>query len=145
MNYKEAKEIYYVFTGKSSEIVRMLAFGDCAIVWLFRKGDILAFKWFWSFLPLCLSLLVDLLQYVYTAWKYSTLISKADEEIRKLKKQAIDNKMVLSQQAIDTYQINIPRNINTLTRFLFYLKILVLFVGYITIMLHFIFSVFIYP
>ncbi len=39
MILKDAREYYYFHTGKVSDIVRQLALGAIAIVWLFRSGE----------------------------------------------------------------------------------------------------------
>ncbi len=38
MNLKEAREFYYFYTGKTSEIVRQLALAGIAVIWLFRQS-----------------------------------------------------------------------------------------------------------
>lgn len=42
MILKDAREHYYFHTGKVSDIVRQLALGAIAIVWLFRTGELSA-------------------------------------------------------------------------------------------------------
>lgn len=39
MILKDAREYYYFHTGKVSDIVRQLALGAIAVVWLFRSGE----------------------------------------------------------------------------------------------------------
>lgn len=71
MKLATAREAYYTFTGKASDLVRQLAFAGIAVVWLYRaaRGDV-------GTIPpnlrapliLCvLALLFDLLQYVSSA------------------------------------------------------------------------------
>jgi hypothetical protein len=71
MILKEAREHYYFHTGKVSDIVRQLALGAIAIVWLFRSGEITSVV-IPSALILPLKLVVaglslDLLQYAFGA------------------------------------------------------------------------------
>lgn len=44
MILKDAREHYYFYTGKVSDIVRQLALGAIAIVWLFRSGEATSFS-----------------------------------------------------------------------------------------------------
>ena len=71
MNLKDAREHYYFHTGKVSDIVRQLALGAIAIVWLFRSGDTAALAIPSELLaPLKLvvaGLALDLLQYAFGA------------------------------------------------------------------------------
>jgi hypothetical protein len=44
MKLKDARELYYFFSGKTSDIVRQLALAGIGIVWLFRIGPVGAEK-----------------------------------------------------------------------------------------------------
>jgi hypothetical protein len=44
MKLKDARDYYYFYSGKTSDIVRQLALGGIGIVWLFRAGAVGAEK-----------------------------------------------------------------------------------------------------
>lgn len=44
MKLKDARELYYFFSGKTSDIVRQLALAGIGMVWLFRVGAVGAEK-----------------------------------------------------------------------------------------------------
>lgn len=91
MILKDAREHYYFYTGKVSDIARQLALGAIAIIWLFRTGDISA-----SVIPRALApplklvvagLALDLLQYSFGAalwglcqWYKETSETPEDEQ-----------------------------------------------------------------
>ena len=74
MKLSDAREFYYVHSGKTSEIVRQLALAGVAVVWLFKYEVIGVPKvpkellWPLSLIVLCLTF--DLLQYTVAtmAW-----------------------------------------------------------------------------
>lgn len=69
MNLREAREHYYFHTGKVSDIVRQLALGGIAVVWLFRSGDgssvVLPVSLLLPLKLIVLGLAFDLLQYAF--------------------------------------------------------------------------------
>lgn len=71
MILEDARDNYYFHTGKVSDIVRQLALGAIAIVWIFRSGEGTTFAVPSSLLfPLKLvitGLALDLLQYAFGA------------------------------------------------------------------------------
>ncbi|MGY1426532.1 hypothetical protein [Lysobacter sp. A289] len=75
MNLKDARDNYYTFSGKASDIIRQLGLGSIAIIWIFRKStpDAIAIP---ASLVLPLKLVVaglafDLLQYAIAAILWS--------------------------------------------------------------------------
>jgi hypothetical protein len=67
MILKDAREHYYFHTGKVSDIVRQLALGAIAVVWLFRSGEAGSFavpaELLLSLKLVVAGLAIDLLQY----------------------------------------------------------------------------------
>ncbi len=68
MNLEKAREFYYFYTGKTSDVARQLSFAAIAIIWLFSKRDgvefYIASDLLLSLKLVVLALVFDLLQYV---------------------------------------------------------------------------------
>ncbi|WLA08668.1 hypothetical protein [Xanthomonas translucens] len=67
MKIKDALENYYVYSGKASDIVRQLALGGIAIIWVFQvaegKSHTLPSELFFPLKLIVAALAADLLQY----------------------------------------------------------------------------------
>jgi len=67
MKLNEFKEDYQWFSGKTSDVVRQLAFAGIAIIWIFKQDGeppIIPRALLWPIILLAFSLAADLLQYV---------------------------------------------------------------------------------
>ncbi len=68
MKLSDARESYYIYSGKTSDIARQLALGGIALVWLFSdtKGEsvMVPRPLLWAGLLIVTALALDLLQYV---------------------------------------------------------------------------------
>ncbi|MFN4329547.1 MAG: hypothetical protein ACK4FF_11795 [Limnobacter sp.] len=68
MNLEKAREFYYFYTGKTSDVARQLSFAAIAIIWLFSKRDgvefYIASDLLLSLKLVVLALVFDLLQYI---------------------------------------------------------------------------------
>jgi hypothetical protein len=67
---KECEEVYYMYSGKASDVARQISFAGIAIVWMFKPGNNLNLVMPHSLLiPLflfSLSLFFDILHYIYS-------------------------------------------------------------------------------
>lgn len=117
MKFQEVREEYYVNTGKTSELIRQLAFAGIGMLWVYflgekpdldRKAYLLI-----PLLTLALTLLFDIMQYLYAsiAWggKYQEGVAK---------------KMKLDQE------MSVKQKINAPTTVFFYLKVGFLILSY---------------
>ena len=77
MDLDELKETFYTFSGKTSDASRQLAFSGIAAIWVFAKIEdskiLISKSLSFSLLFFVTSLLFDLIQYAYAAWKYDKL------------------------------------------------------------------------
>lgn len=81
MKISEARDFYYFYTGKTSEIVRQLALAGIAVVWIFKTGQTQLPSEL--ILPLNLiigTLILDLLQYFVAATIWG-LYSRYQEKV----------------------------------------------------------------
>lgn len=118
MKLSEIRTAYEELSGKLSDINRQLCFAGFAIIWIFNKsiGDFSVPKEL--YLPaffLCLSLSIDLLQYIVSSlsWYFFYLYNR--------KKDRPD----------DDVEINEPEGLNVAPWILFIVKIALLVIGYI--------------
>lgn len=71
ISFKKARDDYYLFSGKVSDICRQLNFAAIAVIWILKSDPDKAGGIAWAdflLLPLCLSvfsLVTDLAQYIY--------------------------------------------------------------------------------
>lgn len=137
MTFKEAKETYYKFTELSSDIIRKLALGGLAIVWLFEHDKHLDPKWKWCLILFALCLTVDLLQYLFVSICYKTELNKTSKEVATLEEQAEKDRKPLSQETIDNHETNPPKFINSISQFAFYTKGVLLLIGYVILIVIF--------
>ncbi len=123
MKFEEIREEYYVNTGKTSELIRQLAFAGIGMVWVYFMGEkpspdtesyLLA-----PLLPLALCLFCDICQYLYAsiAWE-----RKYNEGVKK--KLALDADLSVRKR------INIP------TRLFFYGKVVFLLMAYVMLIVN---------
>lgn len=117
MNLKDARENYYAYSGKTSDIVRQLGLGAIAIIWLFRTGsaESLAIPAA-LFLPLKLvvaGLACDLLQYASGAFLWSNYAWRKERS---------------GVSASDIFKA--PESINWFAILLFYAKVFLVILAY---------------
>jgi hypothetical protein len=117
MNLKDARENYYAYSGKTSDIIRQLGLGGIAIVWLFHTGSANKLSIpLQLFLPLELivaALVCDLLQYATAAFLWSFY------HWRKERSGTLE---------IETFKA--PEQINWPAIFFFYAKVVLIIVAY---------------
>ena len=127
MTLEKAREAYYTYSGKLSEITRQLSLAGIAVVWIFRTGDKPAAGIAWShslLWPLALfvaALIGDMLQYAYASAAWGIFHRFKEEEIHTLPLSA-------EEQANKDFKA--PPWINYATDFLFWAKALAAFIGY---------------
>lgn len=119
MKLEQYKEDYYKFSGKLSDNARKLAFAGIAIVWIFKQEKegtfILPAQLQWAMLMFAGSLFFDLLQYTYQTITWG-IFHRYYEKKAEYKE---DTELTASPYW------NWPSNA------LLWLKILVLFIGYL--------------
>ena len=120
MKLSEIREAYEDLSGKLSDINRQLCFAGFAIIWIFNKsiGDFSVPQDLYlpAFL-LCSALFVDLLQYI---------VSSASWYIYYLRKRN-------SHNGDDSIDVDEPEKLNIIPWLLFFIKIILLVVGYVFI------------
>ena len=120
MKLSEIRTAYEDLSRKLSDINRQLCFAGFAIIWIFNKsmGDFSVPQDLYlpAFL-LCSALFADLLQYV---------ISSASWYIYYLKNRSSENKD-------DDIEVNESEKLNIIPWILFFIKIILLIIGYIFI------------
>jgi hypothetical protein len=123
MKLKDARDNYYVSSGKLSDVVRQLSFAGIAVIWIFRVGDKpggIAYSTELLIPMACfvMSLGLDFLQYFYasTAWsrfhRYKEL-------------SGVDN----------NEDFKAPAWLNVPTLIFFYSKAVLIFGGYIFLLM----------
>jgi len=117
MNLKDARENYYTYSGKTSDIIRQLGLGAIAIIWLFQTGSTgkLAIP-SPLFLPLMLvvaGLACDLLQYGIASFLWSFYSWRKERA---------------GVSETDTFKA--PEQINWPAIFFFYAKVVLIVVAY---------------
>lgn len=96
MTLKDAREAYYDYSGKLSEITRQLSFAGIAVVWIFRTGDKTAAGIGWSHFLLwplgsfVIALVADVLHYSYATVAWGSYHSCKEKEFQALELSATD-------------------------------------------------------
>ncbi|RJX32142.1 MAG: hypothetical protein C4516_05810 [Oxalobacter sp.] len=123
MNLKDYRETYYTYTAKASDISRQLSFAGIAFIWIFKttSGGLLSVP---TMLQLAgvlfaLTLAADLLQYIYGSIFWGGFARYY--EIKETK---------------DDDELDAPTWANWPTLFFFWGKLLLLFSGYIFVVLY---------
>jgi hypothetical protein len=82
---KDARDAYYTYSGKLSDIVRQLSFAGIAVIWIFRAssengGIVFQAVLIWPLLFLVVALALDLLHYLYGSIAWSLFAHCADKK-----------------------------------------------------------------
>ena len=85
MKLKDARDAYYQYSGKLSDIVRQLSFAGIAVIWIFRAspengGIVFQAVLIWPLLFLVVALALDLLHYLYASIAWSSFAHRADKK-----------------------------------------------------------------
>jgi hypothetical protein len=92
MKLSDAREHYYTFSGKASDVSRKLCFAGLAVVWLFVITEsngvyVLKADFFWALLAFVGSLSFDLLHSVYAAFAWGIYHRTKELELRDEEKE----------------------------------------------------------
>ncbi len=120
MKLSEIRSAYEEISGKLSDINRQLCFAGFAIIWIFNKTDkdiSVPMELYLPALCLCASLFFDLLQYAISslAWYVYYLCQRKKDK----KDEEVD--------------VNEPECLNMIPWLFFFLKIILLIIGYFSI------------
>lgn len=118
MKLSDARENYYFYTGKVSEIGRQLAFAGIAIIWLFKLEDenSLPLELIEPLRLIVASLAIDLAHYFYAALAWGVF-------------HRVKEKRLAASKMLDA-EFLAPRAINWITIALYFAKIGFLAAGY---------------
>lgn len=146
MKLSEARDFYYFYTGKTSEIVRQLALAGIAVIWIFKTGQVqLPAELILPLILIALTLVLDLFQYFVaaTTWGiYSRWQEKNCESEKVFEKKLIlpsytrlrggSRKPLGAEKAVDSsaFVFHAPRAINWPGIVFFYSKSLSLIFAY---------------
>lgn len=126
MKLKDCRDTYYEFSGKLSDNARNLAFAGIAIVWIFKQENISVIMLpFWLKLAMAmfvLSLFFDLSQYIFQTVVWGWFHDYKERQL---------------QNNEDT-DFLAPLRFKQIAGYIFWLKVIVLFVGYIFVLLFFV-------
>ncbi len=133
MTLKEARETYYSYSGKLSEITRQLSFAGIAVIWIFRVGDKPATGFVWDktlLLPLVLfvaALGCDLLQYLYASFAWGVFHRCKEKQFREMRAKD-------GERVEDDFKAH--RAINWPTLFFFWSKAFIAAAGHTLLLKH---------
>lgn len=130
MKLKAAREAYYLYSGKTSDISRQLSFAGLAIIWLFTKSEgsefVIPDELLLPMFFLVLSLTCDFLQYISATLVWG-IFQRYHE--RKFERQGITD---ISEKEITASEFQ-----NWPALGFFSLKVLFLLTGYIFLLIYF--------
>lgn len=132
MTLKDARDTYYTYSGKLSDVARQLSFAGIAVIWIFRAGDKAAIGFIWDrhlLLPLTLfvgSLTADLFQYAYASLAWAIF--------HRAKEKAFDRPQQDGKKAPDDFKAHPAINYPTL--FFFWSKAVIVMVGHLILLRH---------
>ncbi|MBD3616708.1 MAG: hypothetical protein HUJ22_09045 [Gracilimonas sp.] len=131
MKIKDARESYYYYSGKTSDISRQLSFVGLGIIWIFRISEeskiAIPDELIFPMIAFVLSLTCDLLQYITATLIWGSFHRHHEAKFELLKEERISEK-----------EVNASKYLNWPALFFFSIKVTVLLVGYFALLKYFV-------